>query len=233
MISHSNTDEKKTILIVNDNHTMRGQSVRLFIRNGFDVIEASSPDEALDCLKHNNPDVILTDVVFEWTSQRNFERFLKECVERSIGTILFTAAGWHDLDILVDGNCAEIKGTGGIMYLQQPVRSKDIIKTVRGCIEGSKCRKEKKSNVPEVLIHKIANPDWHIMPPSKKGEWLVLSAPDSSENRRDLVLLYKEYVRRELSKARSLHYPKRELNDLMQKLQKRRMFRCPSNSGKN
>lgn len=71
-------DERGTVLIVDDDATIRVTFSELLSREGYRVVVAMSADEARAQLDHIRPDVILSDLVMTGTSGDEFFSWLKE-----------------------------------------------------------------------------------------------------------------------------------------------------------
>ena len=54
--------EKKKVMIVDDEFTIR-ELVALTLEPDFEIIKAESGEEALEKIKHNNPDLIILDIM--------------------------------------------------------------------------------------------------------------------------------------------------------------------------
>src|SRR6185295_17728529 len=67
----------ETILLVDDEETVRRFSSRVLSKHGFDVVSASSGHEALDAAGHGNPiDLLMTDVMMPGMNGRQLAEIL-------------------------------------------------------------------------------------------------------------------------------------------------------------
>jgi CheY-like chemotaxis protein len=125
--------EDKTILVVDDE-----PSVRLFLQTaledaGFNVLTAADGDQALEIIRTKKPDFISLDLVMPRRSGPRLLYQLKKDKELARIPVLIVTAhaktelGQHDLeDILADG---VMSGPG--VYLEKPVRPAAYVRHVK------------------------------------------------------------------------------------------------------
>lgn len=77
--SSSTANGSGTIMVVEDEESVRRMIVQMLKQLGYDVIAVGSPQEAIDLFRHNNPepDLILTDVIMPGLSGREMIKVIE------------------------------------------------------------------------------------------------------------------------------------------------------------
>jgi two-component system, cell cycle sensor histidine kinase and response regulator CckA len=76
----------RTVLVVDDERSVRALMIAIVVRDGFDALEAKNGDEALQIAANEHVDLVLTDVVMPGMSGLELVILLKErgLVRRSL-----------------------------------------------------------------------------------------------------------------------------------------------------
>jgi putative two-component system response regulator len=121
----------ETILIVEDNPTLREGLQEMLELEGFAIFTASNGQQALDEMKERNPDLILSDIAMPVMDGYQFFNAVRERSEWvSIPFVFLTARGEHE-DVLAG------KDMGAEDYLVKPVTREDLITVVNSRLERS------------------------------------------------------------------------------------------------
>ena len=121
----------ETILIVEDDESLRKVAVKFLNRFGYNVIEAENPENALRIgKKHNRPiHLLLTDVIMPGMSGADLARLLKK--ERANLKIIFMS-GYTDDTISLHG-LLDPK----VNFIQKPFTKQTLGKKLREIIDGN------------------------------------------------------------------------------------------------
>ena len=115
------------ILIVDDERSNLESLQRIFTREGWQVALAGSGTEALDAVRRERPDVVVTDLMMPGMGGGELLRAVK-AVAPQVEVILVTAFG------TVEGAVAAMKD-GAYDFITKPVRRHAIVKSVRQALE--------------------------------------------------------------------------------------------------
>ncbi|HET8724275.1 MAG TPA: sigma-54 dependent transcriptional regulator [Anaeromyxobacteraceae bacterium] len=115
------------ILIVDDERSNLESLERIFAREGWQVSLAGSGTEALDAVRREHPDVVVTDLMMPGMGGGELLRAVK-AVAPQVEVILVTAFG------TVEGAVAAMKD-GAYDFITKPVRRHAIVKSVRQALE--------------------------------------------------------------------------------------------------
>ena len=117
---------KETIMVVDDDPTHRKVFRKLFEREGYNVADAKSGEEALANLKEVKPDLVLMDVIMQDTDGWEATRAIKKDIEtKDIPVVMFTVRGSEE-SVDKSYNFAHAD-----FHLNKPSRGKDILRVVR------------------------------------------------------------------------------------------------------
>ena len=122
------TGPKGTILLVEDEASVRAFTSRALRLNGYDVIEASQADEALDIVRQSNHhiDIFITDIVMPGQSGPEWVR--DALILRPEAKVIFVSGYTPDkLDVDIRGISEEEP-----VFLAKPFALSDIVKAVEG-----------------------------------------------------------------------------------------------------
>jgi CheY-like chemotaxis protein len=119
----------ETILVVEDEETVRRLVVRILEHKGYAVLEAPSGPEALDLVTRVQPDLqlLLTDVVMPGMSGRQLADRLAADLD---GLKVLYMSGYTD-DAIVDHGLLE----KGIAYISKPFSTRALAEKVRSVLD--------------------------------------------------------------------------------------------------
>ena len=108
----------RNILVVEDNDRSR-RLLRILLRSrGYNVMEAATGDEAMNCLKEQKPDLILMDIQLPKVDGLGLTREIKSDVEtRNIPIIAVTAYS-------MKGDKERILAAGCDAYVSKPINTR-------------------------------------------------------------------------------------------------------------
>ncbi|MGD2155522.1 MAG: response regulator transcription factor [Anaerolineales bacterium] len=120
-----NSKTNKTVLIVDDEATIRDVICRYLKRDGYIVREAADGYTALDIIQENPPDLILLDIMLPGIDGLTITRHIR--VDRHIPIIMLTAKG--------DTN-DRIRGLdlGADDYIAKPFSPQEVVSRVRAVL---------------------------------------------------------------------------------------------------
>ncbi len=120
------TDEKKSVLIVDDSEVMREMIKDALTENGFAVIgEAKDGDEALVKYKELKPAIVTMDVVMP--SKHGIDA-IKTIMEHDSNAKIVVISGLHQKSLVMDALDA-----GARDYIIKPFESEDLVATIERC----------------------------------------------------------------------------------------------------
>ncbi len=121
---------KESILIVDDEKTVRRSLNRCLTVNGFDCEEAGNAEEALGSLQNNPADLVILDIMMPGTSGSDLLPQLKKSFP---DTAVVMATAVVDPDIIV--NCMK---NGALDYITKPFDVKQLISNIQTVMEKRK-----------------------------------------------------------------------------------------------
>ncbi|MFC1997387.1 response regulator transcription factor [Chloroflexota bacterium] len=115
----------QTILVVDDEETIREVVRRYLEREGFDVIEAADGFEALDAIRSDPPDLIVLDLMLPGMDGLSLTQHIRQ--DRQIPIIMLTAKG--------EAN-DRIRGLdmGADDYMAKPFSPQEVVSRVRAVL---------------------------------------------------------------------------------------------------
>ncbi|HET6182058.1 MAG TPA: response regulator [Acetobacteraceae bacterium] len=118
---------RRRVLLVDDDHPVRATIAAVLTHRGYEVVEASGGDEALDLLESEPPpDVLLTDVVMPQMTGPELARRVRL---RWPGLPVVFISGYTDPNALA--------GQGGLLYLvRKPARPEELMEAIELAIEA-------------------------------------------------------------------------------------------------
>ncbi len=123
----------ETILVAEDEGTVRRMIKRVLSRQGYTILEANNGEEALRLIEKTGADsisLVLTDVIMpQMGGSELFQNIEKEAPDMKV---LFMS-GYTDESILTDGFIS-----GGLNFLKKPFSPADILNKVREVIDSEK-----------------------------------------------------------------------------------------------
>jgi len=145
--------DKELILIVDDNHVNRTMLGAQLTEFGYDVGVVQSGDSALDFLKHNEPKLILLDIMMpHMNGFETCEKIKKEPNTKHIPVIFITAKTATE-DIV---KAFEV---GGVDYITKPFNSSELHARVRTHIEMNHLKEENEILQNSLVKHSLKNAD--------------------------------------------------------------------------
>ena len=129
-VLHGSKARPPTVLVVDDEITIRRAVQRILARQGFGVVEASSGDEALAVIEGGRVaiDVVLSDVVMPGLRGTELVRRLQG-KEGGPRCMLMTGVALDDLQ-------DELDACGSVPMLPKPWFPGELTAAVRGLLEG-------------------------------------------------------------------------------------------------
>lgn len=124
--------EKTTILLVEDNDDSRAIYATMLEHHGYEVVQASRGDEALEIIGEMRPDVILLDIAIPGVDGWTVAERLK--ADEETASICIIAVTAHALS--EDRDRAHEIGCDA--YLAKPVRPRRILEEIRRFTENGR-----------------------------------------------------------------------------------------------
>jgi len=125
-------DNKKTVLVVDDEADVRAFLKTALIEAGFNVVTASDGFEALEKIKENAPDLISLDLVMPKRSGAKLYRDLtRNKAWAKIPIIIVTG---HARDDLGKADLKELTMSGPGVYLEKPVKPLNYVAAIRSIL---------------------------------------------------------------------------------------------------
>ncbi len=129
--------KQATILVVDDEATVREVVRKYLEHDGFHVIEAESGTEALDCVRDQHPDLIVLDVMLPGADGFTITRALRDAddyaplyVDNAIPIILLTARS-SELDRIAGFE------VGADDYIVKPFSPRELVARVKAVLRRS------------------------------------------------------------------------------------------------
>lgn len=124
-MSEMNINNKKTILVVEDNRLNMKLAVDLLELNGFDVLKAIDGETALTILEKQIPDLILLDIQLPGMDGFEILKIIrKEARLNSVKAVAFTASVMKEA-------VEHIRASGFDGYIAKPFDTKNFITKVK------------------------------------------------------------------------------------------------------
>jgi len=145
------TDEKDTILIVDDNPTNLGVLFDYLRGSGFKVLIAEDGDGALQRATYANPDIILLDVLMPGIDGFETCRLLKENEETCDIPVIFMTALSETVD--------KVRGfeLGAVDYVTKPLQHEEVLARIQTHLTIRKQNKELDA-FAHTVAHDLQNP---------------------------------------------------------------------------
>ncbi len=120
----------QNILVVEDNDRNRRLLKILLRSKGYNVIEATTGEEAMNCLREQKPDLILMDIQLPKVDGLALTREIKSDVEtRNIPIIAVTAYS-------MKGDKERILEAGCNMYVSKPINTRELPLLIEELLKG-------------------------------------------------------------------------------------------------
>ena len=190
--------ERRMILVVDDEPSVREVLKRLLKQEGYDVVLASNGKEALEVIKNDPPDMVLLDLMMpEMGGMAVCRRIRENPATRLMPVIMITAKGE-----VAD----EIKGLqrGADDYIAKPFDAQEVKARMAGLFR--RCEQEESAPAAEVGMEPM-------------GENTVLVVDDESMVRKIVIRVLKNtYPGWRVEEAADLPEAKRKIMDLEPRL---------------
>jgi len=125
-------DNKKTILVVDDEADVRNYLSMALTDAGFNVITASDGFEALKQVKEHKPDLVSLDLVMPKRSGVKFYRDMTKNKELAKTPIIIVTG--HARDDLGRADLKELTMSGPGVYLEKPVKPHNYIAAIKSIL---------------------------------------------------------------------------------------------------
>jgi len=119
--------EKKTILVVDNGETIRETLVKILEREGYNVLTAEDGQAAMEVLKENRVNVILSDVCMPRMDGNKLLKLAKSILP-DVEVILMTGHGKTEMGL-------EALRAGAFDFIQKPFTKLALNKTVKQALE--------------------------------------------------------------------------------------------------
>jgi len=153
------------ILVVDDSAMARRQIQFFLNRDGFEVYEAKSGEEALWLINEVDPDLVLMDIVMEGIDGMDTCRRIKEDPQNATLPVIFLSAKGEREEIVRGFNC------GAIDYIVKPFHPAESLTRIRTHLRVKRlaqirerhiaelnCLNEEKDRVMRMASHDLRNP---------------------------------------------------------------------------
>lgn len=137
MLKKIDMSERPTVLVIDDEVRLQ-QTVRRVLSTDFDVLTASSADEAEGILENENITVILCDQKMPGRTGVEFLRMVRERWPDPVRMIL---SGYSDAEDIIAG----VNDAGIFQYLTKPWEPEELLKSVRGAAHLYKLQRQNQS----------------------------------------------------------------------------------------
>ncbi|RME22290.1 MAG: sigma-54-dependent Fis family transcriptional regulator, partial [Deltaproteobacteria bacterium] len=122
--------KEKVLLVVDDEPSHLDSLVRIFTKEGYHVLAASDGRQALEILRHNHVDVLLTDLVMPGMDGHELLRACKT-ISPETEVVVMTAFGTIE-------SAVEAMKEGAYDFVTKPLKKVFISKVVRQALEKQK-----------------------------------------------------------------------------------------------
>ncbi len=119
------TEQRKKVLIVDDERLTRAVLQRNIILAGYDVMVASNGQEAIEKIREAAPDLIVVDLVMPDMNGFEMCRRIRNNEQTMKTPVIVVSALQSQTDI------EEAKASGADVYLTKPIKPEDFIKHVK------------------------------------------------------------------------------------------------------
>ena len=154
----------RTVLVVEDNASLRMAIVTILKQDGYTVLSAADGMQALDVMKNSQPGLILADIAMPVMDGYEFYRAVRDRPEwTSIPFIFLTGRSQHD-DV-IKGKALGVEG-----YLVKPVDPEELLVTLRARLDRAQAVRTSaeagleqiKDQIVTVLGHEMRTPLTYI-----------------------------------------------------------------------
>lgn len=121
----------KSILIVDDHPTNRRLLVSMISRGGYRTLEASDGAQALDVVRAERPDLVISDILMPTVDGFEFVRRVRGDPSIAHTKVIFCTATYHE------DEAGELARTAGVFrVLQKPCKQADLMQAVEQAMAG-------------------------------------------------------------------------------------------------
>jgi DNA-binding NtrC family response regulator len=127
------------VLIVDDQLDVRMSASIALSNHGFSCIEADSPLQAMDIIKHETVDLILLDMNFtsDTTSGKEGLSFLQQLQKNNINVPVVVMTAWASIDIAV-----QAMQLNAVDFIEKPWKNTRLVAIVKQQLDSAKLYKE-------------------------------------------------------------------------------------------
>jgi len=126
----SETKPSRTVLIVDDEKSLRDALEMTFSREGYQILKAADGPEGLEKARTSVPDVVLLDVMMPKLDGREVCRRIKGDPSTAAIPVIFLSARAQDMDV---NSGLEL---GASAYITKPFDPVDLLQTVEKVLAG-------------------------------------------------------------------------------------------------
>lgn len=158
------TGGSETVLVVEDDETVRAAACDMLAEMGYRILQADNPDAALAVLRSGaSIDLLFTDVVMPGNvSTRDMARAAKEIHPRL--QVLFTS-GYTSNSIVHDGRLDE-----GVSLLSKPYTKDELARKIRSVLDAAEARQRPRENYTTSGIAPFSTQTDTTVAPAKSAE---------------------------------------------------------------
>jgi two-component system response regulator (stage 0 sporulation protein F) len=121
-------DEKKFILLVDDDQEFRKAMKKMFERSGYDVTLAADGREALDVLSKSAFDLIISDLRMP---NLNGMQLMEELKKKNVKIPVIFITAYGEVESYMD-----LMNLGAFEYINKPVKGQEILNVARKALES-------------------------------------------------------------------------------------------------
>ncbi len=124
---------QKSILIVEDDHDTRLMLKKRLESQGYRCLLASSVEAALQIVNHDQPDLILLDLMFKKLNGTTFLNHLRAHASPAVqNTPVLVMSGCHEKDV-VD----YVMNNGAVGFIKKPINPQNLLGMVKNYIAAA------------------------------------------------------------------------------------------------
>lgn len=159
--------EKTTILVADDSQLFQELFHDLFVRKGYNIVQAFDGEEAMELFKEKHPDVVMLDVMMPRFNGMTILKHIKSTSPDTL-VVMMTAHGSEETAV-------EAMKLGADDYLTKPVSYREVLGLIERLLEKNRTRlenvrlKEKIHDTEAYLAHLIDNVNEAIISADKSG----------------------------------------------------------------
>lgn len=121
-----------TVLIVDDSPTVREMVSDQLRRGGFTVIEAVDGEEAIEKIKANFPDLVITDIVMPRKNGYELTRWIKNDPDAKTIPVVMCTSKSEEFDVYWGMK------QGADAYITKPYHPPDLLEAVKRLLQEAK-----------------------------------------------------------------------------------------------